>query len=228
MMDDDLIHQDKLSIMIPVFLQHKNITLATSVRQCIDANGNAIENRFGKFLKQTSFVNGRLAGKHQLMELRNDLGEPSTVLFRVKDLQDHYWEASCREYISISDVAMWMQLLEHGDLLYITEPLSSFRIHNGQEQSNFSVIVNSRNEWLQLITEYFQRGVFIEKSSEYRYSLKKWINDSKNIMAHIAQCPTCVEPQIFKRYRMNVDNVTAYLNEMIDEKTMYEKIIRHD
>ena len=107
-----------------------------------------------------------------LLGWRNFLGEPSAVLFRRADLKHHYWHAESRGYRTISDVAMWLELLEHGDCVFFQKPLSCYRRHEAQEGQQAEVILLSRLEWLRLIEEYYARRIYLKTTDEYREPLE--------------------------------------------------------
>jgi len=233
LMDDDLIDADKTIKMIEAFLRHKNVTLVTSARRCIDANGRTIAPYYSLMAKDFVIYSGLSVGKQQLTFMGNDIGEPSTTLFRASDLKHNYWDASCRGYTAISDVVMWLELLEKGDLAYLPEPLSSFRIHEGQEQSGMNVILTSRNEWLFLSEEYYRKKIYIQTNDEYRLHLKVWREDFFQIRKSIFELPEeerkTLDRRLYERYRKNCAWIDAYLEGKItedvfkQEKTRWER-----
>lgn len=156
-MDDDILLPDKLSIMVQVLRDNDEVTLVSSQRAFIDEKGQQILAGCQTVLSGDvpwCCYKGREAGRFMLANCSNFIGEPSAVLFRRQDLVNHYWEADCRGYKTISDVAMWLELLEKGDLVLFREPLSCYRRHGSQEGQQPEVILLSRLEWLQLAGEY--------------------------------------------------------------------------
>ncbi|KZL93687.1 hypothetical protein [Clostridium magnum] len=68
-----------------------------------------------------------------ILKSLNFIGEPTTVLFRKKDINiDQLGVFMSRKYQCNSDMATWATLLLKGKFVYIAEILSSFRIHEGQ------------------------------------------------------------------------------------------------
>ena len=57
------------------------------------------------------------------------------------------------------DVAMWLNLLVRGDLAYLVDPLSKFRVHGEQEQQKESVIQLCDASWDQLIEDAGKLGL---------------------------------------------------------------------
>ena len=67
----------------------------------------------------------------------NFIGEPSTVMFRRQHLADVKPNISCLDgqtVRAINDLAMYANVLRHGNLAYLCEPLSCFRMHAEQRQ----------------------------------------------------------------------------------------------
>lgn len=176
-MDDDILLPDKLSIMVQVLRDNDEVTLVSSQRAFIDEKGQQILAGCQTVLSGDvpwCCYKGREAGRFMLANCSNFIGEPSAVLFRRQDLVNHYWEADCRGYKTISDVAMWLELLEKGDLVLFREPLSCYRRHGSQEGQQPEVILLSRLEWLQLAGEYYQRGIFLDAEGYKQTKEQLW------------------------------------------------------
>lgn len=164
-MDDDILLPDKLSVMVQVLRDNPEVTLVSSQRAFIDEKGHSLSHERCLVVDDDALwrcYTGREAGRFMLANCSNFIGEPSAVLFRRQDLIHHYWAADCRGYKTISDVAMWLELLEKGDLVLFREPLSCYRRHGAQEGQQPEVILLSRLEWLQLAGEYYQQGIFLD------------------------------------------------------------------
>lgn len=178
-MDDDILHKDKLSMMVSVMMSNPHITLTSSQRGFIDENDNFIEPRRETIIKDDIIgrgYKGNAIGNYMLKEISNLIGEPSAALFRRNDLTHHYWQADCRGYKTISDVVMWLELLEKGALFLFKDPLSYYRYHSQQEGQQPEVVLLSRVEWLKLLQEYYERKVFISRE-DYIYGLRKLMVD---------------------------------------------------
>jgi glycosyltransferase involved in cell wall biosynthesis len=68
---------------------------------------------------------GKLVVLKCLAQYRNLIGEPVTVMFRGRDVDERF----SLDYRSIGDLELWFRLLNKGDLFYIPEPLVTFREH---------------------------------------------------------------------------------------------------
>ena len=66
----------------------------------------------------------------------NIIGEPTTTLFRKELLTEPFGTLKERQYSCSVDMASWISLLSKGNAIYISEPLSQFRYHAGQQIHN--------------------------------------------------------------------------------------------
>ena len=176
LMDDDILLDGKIEKMMQAFRKNPAAKLVTSRRAVIDGEGRLQPNPYAAGVPESeaeySVFDGEIVGRETLLGWRNFLGEPSAVLFRRADLKHHYWRAESRGYKTISDVAMWLELLESGDCVFFQKPLSCYRRHEAQEGQQAAVILLSRLEWLRLIGEYFERRIYIKTEEEYRKPLE--------------------------------------------------------
>lgn len=195
LMHDDILLPQKVRKMAEVLRDCPGVTLVSSRRGFIDGNDNIIPSPFDfevPIEEDNKIFVGASAGFVTLVELANFIGEPSVVLFRRQDLKNHYWHADCRGYLAISDVAMWLELLEKGDLAMFRDPLSYFRLHSAQEGQRPDVVINSRLEWYRLVTEYYERGVFIKNPKDYVQGFKKFVYEYDNVAGwknRVMECP---------------------------------------
>ena len=178
LMDDDLLAPEKIAKMIRVFQQHPQVALVTSRRGIIDAEGQLLGQAADKLVIKGEYLiaEGREAGRIMLSQMSNYLGEPSAVLFRRQDLRNHYWQAESRGYQTISDVAMWLELLEKGDCAIFRDPLSYYRRHGGQEGQQADTVLLSRIEWLRLGEEYYARQLFLPTAADFLSLLAHILN----------------------------------------------------
>ncbi len=88
-----------------------------------------------------------------LGEMHNLIGEPSAVMFRKRDAGRGF----SSRYRQIMDQEFWMHLLEKGDLVYTSEPLSTFRSHAAQETEMNRSTKLGEKEHLMLLEEYLQK-----------------------------------------------------------------------
>lgn len=165
LMDDDILHPEKIAKMIKCFQQNPQVTLVTSERGAIDAEGRVLPKPYIGFVDiqgEYRIYSGALICRLLLQNRANFVGEPSAVLFRRTQLRHPYWRAECRGYQTISDVVMWLELLRQGDCAFFKEALSYYRRHDGQEGSQPDTILLSRMEWNRLLCEQYAQGNLTE------------------------------------------------------------------
>lgn len=198
-MDDDLLAPRKLTCMAAVLRKEPGISLVTSQRAFIDADGKVTgQESFWQdaFEAQDTWrvFSGPQVAKLLLTQAANPIGEPSAVLFRRSDLEDPYFHADYEGYVTISDVAMWCALLEKGDLGVFREPMSSYRRHGAQEGQQPDTLVLSRIEWFQLNTAYRERGALGYTQADYEAACAHLIEDRRALEPVLpAARPACRE-----------------------------------
>lgn len=138
--DDDALHPECIARMVQCLRDHPNVTLVTSHRQVIDAAGNHLPDIEATRppVSADSILNGTDAADLLLRKQMNYIGEPSTPLFRKADLAGivpHLYFLGGFEIRFNIDVALWLNLLSRGDLIYLTDTLSYFRQHEEQQQA---------------------------------------------------------------------------------------------
>lgn len=150
--DDILATPDTLGIMVRALDADPAVSLVTSARALIDAEGRGLgETRpFSRDIK----LSGPAVVARCLTAQRNLVGEPTAVMFRNR----HATRGFDETYRQFVDLEMWFHLLEQGNLWYIHQPLVAFRLHEAQQTR-----VNVRNlvhidELLRLFEEYLERG----------------------------------------------------------------------
>lgn len=176
-MDDDILHRDKLWVMAQALRDNPDVALVSSQRAFIDMDGNLLSDDGGRIITddaQWRCYKGVEVGRFLLSNVSNFIGEPSAVLFRRQDLQHHYWGADCRGYKTISDVAMWLELLSKGDFLLFREPLSYYRRHAGQEGQQPEVVLLSRMEWSRLMDEYMAQEIYLDEAAYRQGKMALW------------------------------------------------------
>ena len=214
-MDDDILLPDKITRMMDAFLREPDTTLVTSVRGVIDGDGNYQ----GQWKDSVPLYGtyecyrGTAVGRAILMDCANFLGEPSAVLFRRCDLRHHYWQAEARGYLTISDCAMWLELMERGDAVIFARPLSLYRRHEGQEGAQADVIVRSRVEWRRLIEEYWHKRIFITQEQDYRHVLVRMSEEQSVIAPLLPQVPAALR----KAYEQETPPFSIILMNRVEE-----------
>lgn len=149
--DDDIILENCVEEMVKLFEKYGNtITLITSKRGLIDENGNTIKDSNFNLPPSIvddnltySFIKGKDIINYTLSNLINQIGEPSTFMFRKKNLENIKPNIFSILGIYIRgniDITMSINLLHSGNLIYINKELSYFRISPLQAQINPSFL----------------------------------------------------------------------------------------
>ncbi|MBQ9365504.1 MAG: tetratricopeptide repeat protein, partial [Schwartzia sp.] len=152
-----------------------------------------------------AYYYGGELGQAMLMDSNNVIGEPSAVLFRRDDLKHHYFHAESRGYYVLSDVAMWLELLEQGDAVIFRDPLSYYRWHEEQEGRQPDVILLARIEWFGLMKEYYERGIYLKERGDYVRAVRGLVQDAEKHLLKKA-LPHASE-EMKKRYMACLDEM---------------------
>jgi len=161
--DDDVFMPEKIERMLHYYLAYPEIGFVTSSRQVIDQEGSILppKTTTKALFQQDTRIGGRSLGEFILSEGRNVVGEPTTVLLRRSDIPNGFGMFCKHQFIVLSDVATWLSILAYKDCVYISEPLSQFRLHAGQDQNNGETIIKSQIEWMRLLCEGHRNGIFL-------------------------------------------------------------------
>lgn len=169
LMDDDVFHPDKIKRMMHYYTHFPKVGLVTSFRQLIDANGQPLPQAPGteKMFPIDTVITGQSLGGHMLRNGNNVVGEPTTVLIRRADVNGAFGTFAGRRYKVLSDVATWLSILATRDCVYISDPLSYFRIHSDQDQRGGTIKVNASMEWFGMFVDAHQQQLFMQDRGEF-------------------------------------------------------------
>lgn len=175
LMDDDVFHKEKISKMMYFFNEFDNITLVTSYRQTIDQFGHYLPPLWAtvSLYNETRILDGKELGDIALSQGLNVIGEPTTVLFRKKDLSEPFGVYKGKQYSLINDLSAWLSLLSKGKAVYISEALSYFRLHPDQNSNKMDQ--KSGSEWLDIIIASREDG-FLQSNNLYKTALLTFRN----------------------------------------------------
>lgn len=175
--DDDLFHREKIVKMLPYLINNKSLTLVTSHRKIINENGDYMAPLPSsvRLFDKTTAIEGKAFLRFMLKNLLNVIGEPTTVLFRKKDIENKFGFYNGKQYKCLADLAMWMQLLSKGDGVYLPETLSYFRVHNTQNSKDTEFMLLATLESYSLIKAAFENGI-INSREEYNDCLINFLS----------------------------------------------------
>jgi glycosyltransferase involved in cell wall biosynthesis len=125
--DDKLIHRQALSKMLALMRQYPSAVLAASARTILGEESNAVD--IYRDLAEGCHDGRKIITAYLMQNGKNLVGEPSAVMFRKADARRGFDP----RYRQITDVEMWIHLLEKGDLAYTRQPLCAFRCHPSQQ-----------------------------------------------------------------------------------------------
>ncbi|WP_242221186.1 glycosyltransferase family 2 protein [Bacillus cereus group sp. BfR-BA-01380] len=152
LMEDDLFDPTKIEKMMNYFLSDTNedIKLVTSYRKPINESGMIVPDLvYTKKLYKTDTVLDGVSSGNSMMAVANWIGEPTTVLFRKKDLIEPFGCFIGHQYESEIDMASWLTLLSQGKLVYIADELSYVRIH--PNRNTWKTPITTVNDWIHMI-----------------------------------------------------------------------------
>ena len=120
---DDKLHHKNLEVLSTILDKYPNVALVTSLRQCIGDDQHIL---------LPPFDEGEYNGKEIILKslkIGNWIGEPTTVMFRRKNLNLGLFDISL---LMFADFDMWLRQLQVGNIYFVKQVLSYFRIHKKQ------------------------------------------------------------------------------------------------
>ncbi|HDR4949054.1 glycosyltransferase family 2 protein [Bacillus cereus] len=177
LMDDDLFHPQKIERMMQYFLQNNNnIKLITSYRQPIDDTGNKLSDfSFTKKKFHTDTIIDGITASNSMILDGNWIGEPTTPLFRKKDLIEPFGHFNGTQYYSAVDMASWLSLLSNGNLLYMSDTLSYLRMHPSNAGKNKDLKIKSTYDWIHMLF-HCPRYKILEHSNHLSKSIQECLH----------------------------------------------------
>jgi glycosyltransferase involved in cell wall biosynthesis len=114
---------------------HEGIDMVSALRNIIDGDGRIV--RRGRVSSGISgHVNGREGVEACIRAGRNLIGEPSSVLMRRRAA--HAAGPFRDDLPYVIDLDMWFRILAHGDLFFIPDVLSAFRVSSASWSSRLA------------------------------------------------------------------------------------------
>lgn len=180
--DDDLLEPGCIEKMVAIFKNYPSVVLVTSYRKLIDEHGKSLDDipATRKLCKHDCEIEGISCANALISGQLNFIGEPSTTMFRKVDLewiQPHFMTFGGMLAVGAGDVAMWLNLLSQGNGYYITEPLSSFRIHSLQRQNEPNIKEQGVRTWQGFVFHGHRLGL-VKPSSIWSIKVRYSFSDS--------------------------------------------------
>lgn len=173
---DDIFDSNKIDKMINYFLYDDTLSLITSYRKLINENNEDLNDTL-RTVRQYPYdirLTGEEAGRKLLFSLNNYIGEPTTAMFRRSAVNSAIGGYDNYEINCLVDAALWLKLLRQGNMIYISEPLSKFRIHSSQNSNDGILGFWFPIEYFKLIISSYENGVFIKNRKEFLETLILW------------------------------------------------------
>ena len=162
--DDDRLHPACLTRMVACLDAYPEVTLVTSHRRYIDKHGNEAPElgRAHRPSAEDCRIPGTAVANRVVRWQTNFIGEPTTVMFRRRDLAGiapDIFSFEGQQFQTNGDVVMWLNLLVKGDALFLVEPMSDFRHHVDQEQLTTSPAREAPKVWAGLMMACRNAGI---------------------------------------------------------------------
>lgn len=213
LMDDDLFAPTKIETMMAFFLrdQKEELSLATSHRGVIDENGifHGVYGNTQQLFSRTSIVNSVKLGNFMLMNNINCIGEPTTVLFKKNRLSEPFGMLNGRKSWCNVDLAAWYNLLSGGKAVFISEVLSWFRIHSGQQLGSTKMRLLGAADYVHEVLTARQKG-FLQEDNELYRAMQRCLAHSRQVMSEVKQ----------------IGKVNKLKEEFYEFETSYEKLVK--
>lgn len=124
---DDWLRPDCVERQARALEANPSAALTASTRMVVNSVGQPLFAR--ACYRRTGLYDGRAALRKCLLAGTNTIGDPVAVMFRADLLlRSGLFEPSV---VYCTDMDLWLRLLEHGDLHFIADSLSYYRIHKG-------------------------------------------------------------------------------------------------
>lgn len=188
LMDDDFYREDKINTMMNHYIENAEVSLVTSYRQLINEKGNKLKDILAteKISENTVIIEGKVLRSFILESMMNSIGEPTSVLFKKKDLDGKlFGEFDGRLYYCNVDIATWIGLLSKGKAVYIPEALSSMRFHDDMRSEKISVKILGAIEWYNMLTSSFKLG-YLDKIL-VRSMMLLWLKKDSYVLDMISE-----------------------------------------
>ena len=184
--DDDLLEPRCVEGLVGGFDFDPRVTLATSRRRPIDDRGEAVAGHFASapISHVSCLVPGRELGNLVLINSVNFIGEPSTAMFRRRDVEPEaggIFSWGGRDYHCLADLSLWLRLLARGHAFYQAVTLSAYRIHEGQQQNLESMDLSCIVERYHLAREARRNG-YLDQIDQYRAAISMPLKMARNAL----------------------------------------------
>lgn len=151
--DDDLLTPDCVARLVAAMQAAPDALLALSRRDTIDAVGARVAIREQLLANASCEIGGASLAAFTLATGGNFLGPPSSVMFRrapALTVPGNVMTLAGRRTDGTGDVTLYLNLLSRGDVVFVHEVLSAFRLHDNHTSSDPAIGLAERASWLYL------------------------------------------------------------------------------
>ncbi|NMS89683.1 glycosyltransferase [Clostridioides difficile] len=170
---DDLHNENRIEKMMNYFMNDGSLVLVSSSMNYIDEDNNVVRKQSissGKDIK----MSGQDVIKETLVKLINFIGAPSMVIFKNIIEAEGIFTLDGNYITALVDVAAWIKLLEKGNMMYIDEVLSSFRLNKNQNSNNVLILSGSAPDWYYIIEYCYKNKLYIKNREQYDKEMLLW------------------------------------------------------
>jgi glycosyltransferase involved in cell wall biosynthesis len=122
---DDVLKLDCLALQVATMDRYPEVTVVTCARQVVGSTGKPVLVR--RCFPREGIYDGLETIRRCVLAGVNIIGEPVSVLFRASTLGTR--ELFEPSVLYCPDVDFWLRLLAHGDLYFMADPKTLYRIH---------------------------------------------------------------------------------------------------
>ena len=187
LMDDDILEPRCIETMAKYLDEYPEVTLVTSKRTIIDEYGIEQPDIPATYpiIDHDAFIKGDKLIEIILGTGLNMIGEPSTVMFRKSDVPESWPKFIGHEMRLNGDIGLWFYLLTKGDAIYLINPLSRFRRHQKQDQTNRpDAYILGTIDWFIMLREMKSLG-YMKDPSIYKHALRLYIERGEVLLNSI-------------------------------------------
>ncbi|NSB12956.1 glycosyltransferase [Clostridium beijerinckii] len=209
LMDDDIFFKDKISKMINYYIEYDDIKLVTSYRKIINKDGEILNDikSTQRLTQNDSIIDGNNLVKILCEHMLNFIGEPTTVLFKKRDLKENlFGEFDEKIYYCNVDVAAWFNLILNGKVAYISEALSYMRIHDDMRSQKASVIILGNIEWYNIFMSLLKLNFY--NKDDIKKLMNGWLIEIKYLLNLLTERKENIE---YRELLYCIENAKQYL-----------------
>lgn len=216
---DDLIHKEKVRVMMHFFILEEDVSLVTSYRVLIDKDGKRLEDSVAtkRITDGILIEDGQKISRLLFKSTVNFIGEPSTAIFKYQNNQSL---SNYHGYTTpvLGDYTQWLNSLENGDFVYIPIALNFTRRHEFQNTHKIDVKLKAREEIFYLLKAFYENKKDLR--NEYKQILLLHYNSLKSANFNIT-----LKKPLINTYEKELDKL--FLHKCIICGNYFDKFISY-